>query len=175
MVQIIKEVGIFIVIAQAVLYFVPGESYVKYVKIIIGIIMIAQMAQPLLLLVSEGAWEQILEQSLDIRELPALGAAQAEDGKSRVGQNLERELAMRLNEQSAEGYIVRRVEIREEEECAGITVSVSRQEQTDGKIRIENITVGEKEADDGEKQMLREPFAQALGMKAEDVEVEILE
>ena len=62
MVQIIKEVGIFIVIAQAVLYFVPGESYVKYVKIIIGIIMIAQMAQPLLLLVSEGAWEQILEQ-----------------------------------------------------------------------------------------------------------------
>ena len=30
-------------------------------------------------------------------------------------------------------------------ECAGITVSVSRQEQTDGKIRIENITVGDED------------------------------
>ncbi len=33
MVQIIKEVGIFIVIAQAVLYFVPGESYVKSIEV----------------------------------------------------------------------------------------------------------------------------------------------
>ncbi len=63
MLEIIKEIGIFIVIAQAVLYFVPGESYVKYVKVIIGIIMIAKIAQPVLALTSEKTFEDILAES----------------------------------------------------------------------------------------------------------------
>ena len=63
MLEIIKEMGIFIVIAQAVLYFVPGESYVKYVKVIIGIIMIAKIAQPVFSLTSEQTFEEILAES----------------------------------------------------------------------------------------------------------------
>ncbi len=63
MLEIIKEIGIFIVIAQAVLYFVPGESYVKYVKVIIGIIMIAKIAQPVFALTSEKTFEDILAES----------------------------------------------------------------------------------------------------------------
>ncbi len=63
MLEIIKEIGIFIVIAQAILYFVPGESYVKYVKVIIGIIMIAKITQPILSLTTEEAFEDILLES----------------------------------------------------------------------------------------------------------------
>lgn len=63
MLEMIKEMGIFIVIAQAVLYFVPGESYVKYVKVIIGIIMIAKISQPVFALTSEKTFEDILVES----------------------------------------------------------------------------------------------------------------
>ena len=73
MIQVIREVGIFIVIAQAVLYFVPGESYVKYVKIIIGIIMIAKMAQPLLVLVDGQQWQRILEEMPDFQSFQRTG------------------------------------------------------------------------------------------------------
>lgn len=63
MLEIIKEIGIFIVIAQAILYFVPGESYVKYVKVIIGIIMIARIVQPILSLTTQESIEDILLES----------------------------------------------------------------------------------------------------------------
>ncbi len=61
MVEIIKEIGIFIVIAQAVLYFVPSENYVKYVKVIVGILMIVKIAGPILSFEAEDVLTDIME------------------------------------------------------------------------------------------------------------------
>ena len=36
MLTMIKEIGVFVVIAQAILYFVPGEHYAKYVKVLVS-------------------------------------------------------------------------------------------------------------------------------------------
>lgn len=62
MLPIIKEIGIFIVIAQAILYFVPKETYAKYVKVLIGIMMIAKIATPVFSLFSGDTWEEIVFQ-----------------------------------------------------------------------------------------------------------------
>ena len=40
MVEAIKEICIFVIIAQAVMFFVPGNAYMKYVRILVGILMI---------------------------------------------------------------------------------------------------------------------------------------
>lgn len=61
MIEMIKEMGIFIVIAQAIIYFVPSENYVKYVKVIVGILMIAKVAGPILSFDCAEAIEEILE------------------------------------------------------------------------------------------------------------------
>ena len=59
MLAIVKEVGIFIVIAQAILYFVPGENYVKYVKVLIGVMMIAKLISPIFSLLSGEVLDEI--------------------------------------------------------------------------------------------------------------------
>ena len=61
MIEMIKEIGIFIVIAQAVLYFVPSENYVKYVKVIVGILMIVKIAGPILSFEAEEVLTEIME------------------------------------------------------------------------------------------------------------------
>lgn len=62
--EIIKETGIFVVIAQALLYFVPGEAYVKYVKVLIGIILILQIAGPFLQLADADMTENLIQDGM---------------------------------------------------------------------------------------------------------------
>ncbi|MBQ9928918.1 MAG: stage III sporulation protein AF [Lachnospiraceae bacterium] len=72
MLSIVKEVGIFIVIAQAILYFVPGEAYVKYIKVLIGVIMIAKLAFPVFAFLSgDGMEELTLQEERLLEEIQA--------------------------------------------------------------------------------------------------------
>ncbi|MDE5679123.1 MAG: stage III sporulation protein AF [Lachnospiraceae bacterium] len=41
--QIVKQTGIFIVCAQMILHFKPAECYEKYIKLLIGIMVLAQL------------------------------------------------------------------------------------------------------------------------------------
>ncbi len=47
MVSVVKEICIFMIVAQAVLFFVPGSVYVKYVRVLVGIMMIMGITGPL--------------------------------------------------------------------------------------------------------------------------------
>lgn len=151
----IREIGIFIVIAQAILYFVPGEAYVKYVKVIIGIIMIAKMAQPVLAFADGGEWEQLLEQTAEFSSAADWNQEEMEtvDNSGEIKEKIEEELAARLNQRPLEGYIVSGVFISEEEgeEDRKITVTVSKgKKDTVKEIKVEKISLGE--ADGGEKE-----------------------
>lgn len=59
MLVMIKEIGIFVVVAQAILYFVPQEAYAKYVKVLIGLMIIAKIVFPIFSLLSPELWEEI--------------------------------------------------------------------------------------------------------------------
>ena len=83
MIEMIKEIGIFIVIAQAVLYFVPSENYVKYVKVIVGILMIVKIAGPILSFEAEEVLAEIMESgntfAQEMEEASGLSVRQLEE------------------------------------------------------------------------------------------------
>ena len=152
MLTAIREVGVFIVIAQAILFFVPGESYIKYVKVIVGMIMIVKIAQPVLSLVTDGEWESIVEQAALDSEKYGFGTQHPEitDVSSGIYTEIEKELRRKLKEETPEGYEVSDVELR-------------------GKGIV--ITMAGKEAEPKSYEYLKEQYGRLLGMEASDVEI----
>ena len=47
-VELLKQVGVFMVCAQTILHFKPQQKYDKYLKLLAGIMVIAQLAIPLI-------------------------------------------------------------------------------------------------------------------------------
>lgn len=199
MLKIIKEIGIFILIAQAILYFIPGNSYVKYVKILVGIMMIALMAKPVLSLVSGGEWKEIGLQTKELEKL--LEAEQAdleiEDNSMGIYSSIEEELKSRLNHGEVTDYYVEKVELQNagEDQPEGkegfeyITVNVralpaegGKELSDEGKIRVEKITVDgqdkETAADPSGNQdrirQLKEDYGSMIGIAEERIEIQII-
>lgn len=69
MFEIIKKIGIFIILAQAILYFVPGNAYLKYVKALVGVMIIAQLARPVLSLFSGEEWKEMDIQTKEFSQM----------------------------------------------------------------------------------------------------------
>lgn len=181
MIEMLKKIGIFVVIAQAVLYFVPGEAYAKYVKVIIGIIMIAKLAQPILALVSEEGWDEIMEQSYDFSELSEYGADEdlMKNSENTIFQGIEEELKTRLNESPADGYYVERAAVKTD--AAGkseeIVITVTRKDR-ENKIEIEAVVIGDSEskmpeAEVGETEELKEYYGNLISVPADKIRVVI--
>ncbi|MBD5393853.1 MAG: hypothetical protein HDR23_02705 [Lachnospiraceae bacterium] len=181
MVEIIKDVGIFIVIAQALLYFVPGPAYSKYVKVIIGIVMIAKMAQPVLAIMVGEEWEEILSRSMDPVQVQGVGTEEFKDRSSEriILSEIEKELKDRLNENPIEGYIVESVSVKEDSAkgVEGITIAVLKtEERGENEIKIEKITIDETTPDisavtEAEQDRLKEYYGNLLAMPAVQIEI----
>lgn len=63
--EFIRQIGIFIVIGQTLLHFRPGEKYEKYLKLLTGLMVVAQFIAPLCSFVggtSQNAYQANLEQ-----------------------------------------------------------------------------------------------------------------
>ena len=52
--EVIKRVGIFIICAQTIQHFKPGEQYEKYIKLLIGFMVLVQMVNPVLNYLQDG-------------------------------------------------------------------------------------------------------------------------
>lgn len=129
MLSVIKEIGIFIVIAQAILYFVPGDTYVKYVKILIGIMMIAKMISSVFSLLSENGIEEIILQGEALlRELENTGEECVESSMyGEIYIEIGKEIENKLNQNPAEGYDVEQVKVMQEGDDHEILLYVTRQ------------------------------------------------
>lgn len=69
MFEIIKKIGIFIILAQAILYFVPGNAYIKYVKALVGVMIIAQLVKPVISLLSGEEWKEMDIQTKEFSQM----------------------------------------------------------------------------------------------------------
>lgn len=152
MVSVIKEICIFMIIAQAVLFFVPGDSYMKYVRILVGIIMILRMTEPLFaFVVNEDEQRQMLEHITVLEEninknQPKL---EIEDNSMGIYGSIEDEIKNRLDQCPNQEYAVTKVELVSAEQASeqageqvetpeGIIVTVvSRNNATNENINIE--------------------------------------
>lgn len=101
LVDLIKRIGIFMIAAQAVIHFAPGEKYAKYMKLVVGIMILLQFVSPMSRILDGGGvdWDR---QLLGIeKELGALeSAADFSDLAStedKIIKNLEEEIKTKLN------------------------------------------------------------------------------
>ncbi len=113
MVSAIKEITIFMLIAQAVLIFVPGSSYMKYVRVLVGVIMIMRIVEPLLSLVfDEEKKQQIIDETEMFGKILEEGGEGLEvrDDKAEIYGRVEKELKEKLG-QCGSGYEILNVDL----------------------------------------------------------------
>lgn len=122
--EFMKGIGIFIICAQSFLHFAAGKSYEKYVKLLIGVMILAQFVVPvrnLFLGAEHGALHEEVERFQKELEY-AMQNAQLEvqeQGLERADmdskESLEEEIRYRLDEAAQEnGYYITKVQISEE-------------------------------------------------------------
>lgn len=170
MISMIKETGIFLLIAQALLYCLPKEAYAKYVRVIVGILMIAGIMRPLL--------------SLDMEEILTLPSdfsipeteTETENSDDLWLSSLETELLQKLKDNPAKGYLVESVSLQENGEK--LVLLVKEQGASDsGTVKIENIRIGgqeeSSEAWEKETEALKDHYAAVLGISAEQISISL--
>lgn len=119
LVETIKQVGIFIVCAQALVHFRPNQAYEKYMKLLVGIMVLIQLVAPFARLFQgkEGtaiqdtilSYQEIMQAELDNINITTVMA------EERIQAATLEEIKSRLNnektEESNEGIIGVEVEI----------------------------------------------------------------
>lgn len=185
MLQNIREIGIFIIAAQAVVHFAPGKQYEKYIKSISGVIILVLFLKPFVQLAG-GQWQApsaVLERLQEAGKLSEISVdpAAADGGvETAVTGRMEKEIADRLNrELAADTCLVKEVELslkegtEDSKEDAFYTVRIVMGERPAGRevIAVEEISVGEPETKEDAQEAYRQHFAELLDLEPERVEV----
>jgi len=181
------------IIVQAVLFFVPSGAYMKYVRILVGILLILRITETLFgFLLDEGQSEEIRgrlqewENSMEYHNYEI----EIEDGSMGIYSGIEEELKGKL-EACESDYQVKAVELVKgiKGDDMGISVTVAPKDDSAGingnevkageKIQIEPVVVGEKadaakEADPDEEKRLWELkvlYGNCIGVDPERMEI----
>lgn len=116
LIELIKRIGIFMIAAQAVLHFAPGQKYEKYIKLIVGALILLQFVTPLggILARTETDWGgRLFEMEELLEEEATVGLSGSRTASDIMVESLENEIKSRLNTEIAEdGYMVSDVQIR---------------------------------------------------------------
>ncbi|MCM1135888.1 MAG: stage III sporulation protein AF [Clostridium sp.] len=142
MIAVIKEICIFMIIAQGILLFVPGKTYVKYVRALVGIMMIMGITGPLFsLFMNEEKKREIQERAAELERSLTAESSRIEipDNRLEIYSGIEKELAQRLAECES-GYAVSGVELSEEKVVVTVREREA-QEGEQGEIWIEPVTI----------------------------------
>lgn len=178
MVGAIKEICIFIIIAQAVMFFVPGNSYMKYVRILVGILMILKITEPVFGLFLDGEKErEIRERIMNLEQNIDLSTEKLNliDNSAEIYGEITDELVSQLNDCNA-GYKVLGVELNKEQK---IIITVAKREETESsgeKIQIEPVTIGGSggqayEEEEEKIEELKQIFAKSISADTEKIEI----
>lgn len=187
MLDAIRQIGVFMIAAQAVVHFAPGRQYEKYIKSVSGIIILLLFLKPVFQLAGT-AWEEpqlLWEQWEKLTDMPDFSdEIQAGDVSGEVVGRMEAEVKDQLNrELETDAYYVSRVTIRfvqkpgaEEGTLLPQVEILMREragEEESVRIGIEEIVVGQPQESvpDESFSSYRARFAIVLGMEEENVEV----
>lgn len=187
MLDTIREIGVFMIAAQAVVHFAPGRQYEKYIKSVSGIIILLLFLKPVLHLAG-AVWEDpraLMDRWEELTDMPDFSVELEAGGVTgEVTDRMESALKERLNrELTGEAYCVSCVSIRLMQDSGAeagtlqpaITVYLRERtgEEEGGQIGIEEIVVGQpRETDTGTSfPSYRARFAALLEMEEERVEV----
>lgn len=104
-VELIKKIGIFMIAAQAVIHFAPAQKYEKYIRMIVGVMILLLFLTPVYQILTKTAWEEpdwnaMTENGLEV-SVPELDMASNSVMNSVVKQ-MENEIKSRLNREIEE-------------------------------------------------------------------------
>lgn len=192
--EIMKRASIFMILAQTIIYFRPQESYEKYLRFLIHLMLIVVLFFPVVELVNHSAGNRMqsslsaymsqMEQLMDgmkdmtIEEFPQ---------ENTYISTIQEEVKIRLNNYSSQtGYIVENAEIRYAEEESQkingsdtkIYITVKSCSEAISTIKVDKVkwksSKVEKEEDrtlTQQELLLREQYAQILGIEKYNLEV----
>lgn len=184
----IRQIGIFMICAQAALHFKPSAKYEKYLKLLISVMVLVQLLNPLLRLFSSGGeaffnW-RIQEIGADMEK--EMSQLQIENNirEETILRETENKVKMRISQIASEnGLNVRSIQFDAEDTPGKWVVYVKdRENVSDINIHIELITASSEvsafervEEEDVEKnnklQVLLNAVEQELGIRREEIEV----
>lgn len=186
MLETIREIGVFMIAAQAVVHFAPREQYERYIKSISGVIILLLFLKPFLQMTGEK-WEEpdtILQRMTEFTELPAFPEAVPITGAGdAVVTQMEEEIKALLNrELEEESCYVQRVAVRfdegqtlaQEGQPPSVEIELGQKEEK-RLIVVEEIAIGETTGSEEREtaRAYRRRFACLLGIPEENVEVRV--
>ena len=155
MIGTIRQIGLFMIVAQTMLHFAAGKQYEKYIKIIAGVIILLLFVRPFSGSQSDilGQWQQEMERMAEemgsrSREWQETVPDMDQAMEQRVTRQLEEEIKNRFNaEMQTENYKVTDVMIAWETHGTG----ERNEEQTTapGWVRVTLRQMTQSEAGDG--------------------------
>lgn len=179
MLENIREIGVFMIAAQAVIHFAPGKQYEKYIKSVSGIIILLLFLRPFLQL-SGAEWKEpegVLEELEELTDMPAFP-----EWKDGVVSRMETEVREYLNrELDGEDYRVKRVILQLTENpsqegemiLSEVEITLTGAAVEENRIGIDEIVVKDPSDLTGDNVMsvYRGRFAALLGIEENRVEV----
>ena len=149
--EFIKRMGIFLICAESILYFSPGSSYQKYIRVLIGFMLLMQFMIPVKAILSGQDKAAIENQVNEFRWQLERAANEKNDflhfpsQEEMVNESIAEEVKSRLNhilEAENKNYLVKTVEIGKITSVI-IVPSLSSQhtDNDEGKIHIGSITI----------------------------------
>lgn len=167
MTEIIRETGIFIIVAEAMVCLAPSEVYKKYIRLIVGMVLVVRLALPVLSMISGSGGLPGFEE-IPVYEMKTefLTGEKQEDP---VQRQMEKEIMQRLG-QMKEVQILD-VKLKEREDGSMYLFVVLGQEEKESTLEENGVIAGKEEWLQQKKQYI----AERLQMDMSDMEVEVSE
>ena len=191
--EFVKRMGIFLICAESILYFSPGNSYQKYIRVLIGFMLLMQFMIPVKAILS-GQDKVSIENQVNEFRLQLESAASEKndflhfpDQEEMVEKSIIEEVKSRLNQvlrEEKKGYLVANVEIGKITTVIIVPQQPNHDSQSlgDEKINIANITIDKidirekkQNISEQEKEDIIHLFCRELGTSKEYLEVIISE
>lgn len=141
LVELIKRIGIFMIAAQAVIHFTPGQKYEKYIRLIVSMMILLQFVMPLhsILNGAETDWNARLADMEKLLETESM--TYDTTGSSSVAESvmssLENEIKSKLNQEiQGEDYKVSNVRIQMKVSEGGEEVSTGTRQYEIETVRV---------------------------------------
>ena len=130
MYHVIGQVGIFLICAQTVVHFRPKESYEKYLKLLLSVMLLLQLLQPVLTALGSNTEQNAAGQAVDFAGELQIVLEQASRQAEQSGETIDN---------TAEGLIENAGGLQETEpgEEKNSTIAENAEEPVPEKIQIE--------------------------------------
>ena len=188
MLENIRQIGLFMIAAQAVIHFAPGRQYEKYIKFVSSVIILLLFLKPFLSgqEALQGKWQTGMEQIIQQYEKENLWQGTDQSADEAAVAQLEEQVRARLNEAvSKEAYVVNSVSFVFEKGADRVEgavyerqfqkVAVEMKKQAEEGIEpvlVEEIVIGQQKKEDTQEGLqYQEIFAGMLGIEPDRVEV----